>query len=76
MKTAKDAEHFRLCGVEHDGVSRQTQSYALFEHKSFILRRERHGSGLAVSPAEDSMSRGDWQALLFGLILLALCFVQ
>jgi hypothetical protein len=24
----------------------------------------------------NSMTRRDWQALLFGLILLALCFVQ
>jgi hypothetical protein len=24
----------------------------------------------------NSMTRTDWQALLFGLILLALCFVQ
>jgi hypothetical protein len=31
---------------------------------------------LLLSSAEDVMSRENWQALLFGLILLVLCFVQ
>jgi hypothetical protein len=46
------------------------------EHKPLIWWGDRTGAGLALSPAEDSMIRKNWQALLFGLILLALCFVQ
>jgi hypothetical protein len=46
------------------------------EHKWLISWTHETGAGLALCSAEGLMTRENWQALLFGLILLALCFVQ
>jgi len=47
------------------------------EHKPLIPRSEKTGAGIALCSAEEiKMVRENWQVLLFGLILLALCFVQ
>jgi hypothetical protein len=47
------------------------------EHKLLIPWNHVAGAGLALCSRRGKlMTRKDWQALLFGLILLALCFVQ
>jgi len=46
------------------------------EHNLLIPWEESAGAGLASSPAEEVMTRENWQALLFALILLVLSLVQ
>jgi hypothetical protein len=46
------------------------------EHKPLISWSKQAGAAFASYPAEGHHDRADWQALLFGLILMALCFVQ
>jgi hypothetical protein len=47
------------------------------EHKRLISWNDVTGAGFALCSRRGTlMTREDWQALLFGLILLALCFVQ
>jgi len=50
---------------------------SLLEHKPLISWSDLTGVGLALCSRRGKlMTRKDWQALLFGVILLALCFVQ
>ena len=49
----------------------------LLEHKLLILWTDRAWRGAcSISSGGDPMTRENWQALVFGLILLVLCFVQ
>jgi hypothetical protein len=77
MKTAEDAEELQIVGVEHDDrvpADAAQGPYSSINHSFFA------GSGmearLLFHQQRNSMTRENWQALLFGLILLALCFVQ
>ncbi|MFZ3213796.1 MAG: hypothetical protein WA188_20000 [Terriglobales bacterium] len=41
-----------------------------------MVERQDWRGACTFASGRDSMTRENWQALLFGLILLALCFVQ
>jgi len=77
MKTAEDAEDFRSCGVEHDDrvpADAAQAPYSSINHSFFAGRGVE--ARLLFHRRRNSMTRENRQALLFGLILLALCFVQ
>jgi len=68
-----------MCLVRHaraSGVTRRLVPELLLEHKPLIPWSAGVARRLLSIRRRNAMTRADWQALLFGLILLALCFVQ